>query len=156
MKHPRQLLASAALMAAATAGAADYGYLAVRQADGTVTTLAADGLRITFADGKLVATQGGQTSTLSLASLDAMYFTTEGATTSITAISSASSSLTVAAGSVRVAAEQGAQVALYALNGVRVASLTASGQGEETLAEGLQKGVYIVNIGGQATKIVVK
>lgn len=155
MKKKGLLLATATLAAALTAQADGYGYFALRQTGGDVTTLAASGLRITFADGNLIATQGGQTTTLALSGLDAMYFTAADAA-GISGLSTSQASLTVSGGTVKVAARQGAQVSLYALGGTRVASLTATGSGEQPLAEGLQKGVYILNVDGKATKFIVK
>lgn len=149
------LIALAAAMEAGALQAADYGYLALRQADGTLTTLAADGLRITFADGQLLATQGTQTATLPLSSLDAMYFTTQ-ATTAIASARSASPSVRVSGSSVVVSAREGAEASLHRLDGVRVARLTASGSGAETLGANLQAGVYIVKVDGQTSKIIIR
>lgn len=155
MKQKRTIMASVALAAALAVQADGYGYFALRQTGGDVTTLASDGLLITFSDGKLVATQGGTTTTLSLASLDAMYFT-ESDAAGITGVSTEKASLTVSGHSVKVAAKAGARVSLHNVGGVCVGSLVATGNGAETLGEGLQSGIYIVNVDGTATKVVVK
>lgn len=155
MKKKTSALAFATLATALSAHADGYGYLALRQSGGDVTTLAASGLRITFADGNLVATQGGQTATLPLSGLDAMYFTATDAA-GISGVSAAQISLAVSGGTVKVRAAKNAKVALYGLHGACLASVTATGDGELTLAEGLRKGVYVVNVDGKATKFIVK
>lgn len=154
MEKKRLTLAATALLATLATQAEDYGCLALRQTGGTVTTLTANGLHITFADGNLVATQGGQTTTLPLADLTAMYFTTDDAT-GISAPSTAKGTLTVDGGTVKVTAAQGTRLTLHTLGGTALASLTATG-GEQTLGANLQEGVYIVGINGHASKIIVK
>ena len=68
-----------ALMAAASAHAESYDYLTIACSDGTKQTLTAVGLEMTFANGKLIATNPttGETATLTLADLAKMYFTTD-------------------------------------------------------------------------------
>lgn len=127
----RNLLFLAALMTAGTAAADDYGYFTLRNSSGEVTTFTAVGLKMTFANGKILATQDGQTTELSLDALDAMYFSNEQAT----AIES------VATGTDRVT--------VFNLSGVRV--------GEGQLSElNLPKGVYIVSKNGTKTKVLVR
>lgn len=149
------MLALAAIMVAGAIQASSYDYLALRQTDGTVTTLACEGLCITFADGKLVATQGSQTTSLDLSSLNAMYFTSQGVT-AIESASTASTAVKVSGRSVLVTANEGAEASLYRLDGVKIGSLVASGSGAETLGSNLQGGVYIVKVDGKTTKIIVK
>ena len=55
-----------------------YPYLIFTAADGTQTTLSATSLEMTFADGQLVATNGDGTTTLTLADLASMTFSSTG------------------------------------------------------------------------------
>lgn len=125
------ILALVALLAA-TAHADDYGYFTVRNADGEATSFTAIGLKMTFADGKLLATQDGTTTALPIDALDAMYFANE-ATTSIQS----------------VAATQDSRATVYTLSGVRVAEGRLDSMN-------LPKGVYIVNKNGVTTKMTVR
>ncbi|MGI6231760.1 MAG: hypothetical protein ACOYJF_02790 [Prevotella sp.] len=52
----------------------DYSYLNVKSADGTVTSLSVTNLKITFSNGKLVATNDSGTTSLTLSDLSQMYF----------------------------------------------------------------------------------
>ena len=54
----------------------DYPYLIVEAADGTVTSLSVTNLKITFSNGKLVATNDSGTTNLTLSDLAEMYFST--------------------------------------------------------------------------------
>lgn len=128
------ILALAALLTAVTARADDYGYFTVRNADGDATSFTAIGLKLTFADGKLLATQDGTTTELPVEALDAMYFANEAATP--TAIQAAT-------------ATAGGHATVYTLSGVRVA--------EGKLGDlHLPKGVYIVSKNGTTTKMTVR
>ena len=71
-----QILLSLVAACATTAFADDYKYpyLIVTASDGTETTLNAAALEITFADGKLVATNDDGTTQLMLADLASMRF----------------------------------------------------------------------------------
>lgn len=127
----RNMLFLAALMATGTVLADDYDYFVVQNSDGEATTFTANGLRMTFANGKLLATQDGKTTELPQESLSTMFFTNKDAT----AIE------TVVAGN--------DTVTVYSLGGVRM--------GEGTLQEmKLPKGVYIVDKNGSRTKVLVK
>lgn len=135
MYHKKRItLALAALLAAGQALADGYGYFTLRQADGTATTLTAPGLKLTFADGKVLATQDGTTTTLPLSDLSAMFFATENTSTAI-----ASPAATTSDG-----------VTVYTLGGVRVAQATTL-QGLN-----LPKGIYIVSQNGVKTKMTVR
>lgn len=70
------LLTFSALMLGAGATMADgTDYLTLRQADGTEISVPSAGLKITFADGQLVAQSAGQADlTLPVAALQAMFF----------------------------------------------------------------------------------
>jgi hypothetical protein len=53
----------------------DLPYLAFRDASGNITTIDAQDLELTFADGVITATNGSETLTLTAAEIEAMYFT---------------------------------------------------------------------------------
>lgn len=129
----RKLLTLAALVLAGTANADEYGYFTVRNADGEATSFTAVGLKMVFADGKLVATQDGATTTLPLEALDAMFFSEKPTTpTAIESINTASD-----------------RVIVYNLSGIRV----AEGRMDSL---NLPKGVYIVSKNGTTTKMTVR
>lgn len=123
------LLASAALNASAD----NYNYLTVQKQDGTEQSFTAQGLTITFANGNMVATQDGQTTTLALSELNKMFFSQE--PTGIEDVS-----ISEPAGEV--------SGAVYDLSGRKVTSAPASSSTPSLL----KKGIYIVN----GKKIVVK
>lgn len=119
-----------------SARADDYGFLAFQTQDGTLQTMTTEGLRITFADGELVATAGTQTLRVPLSDLTKMFFSTD-APTGI-------ESLGVAAD-----IEEGT---VYNVQGVRVGRLR---QGEKQI-NGLPQSIYIVKRGGKAEKVSVR
>lgn len=123
------LLASAALNASAD----NYNYLTVQKQDGTEQSFTAQGLTITFANGNMVATQDGQTTTLALSELNKMFFSQE--PTGIEDVS-----ISEPAGE--------ASGAVYDLSGRKVTSAPVSSSTPSLL----KKGIYIVN----GKKIVVK
>lgn len=134
MYHKKRItLALAALLAAGQASADSYGFFTLRQADGTATTLTAPGLKLTFADGKVLATQDGTVTELPLSAMSAMFFATSNATTAIARPTTATGDVTV-----------------YNLGGVLVA------KGSTLQGLNLPKGVYIVDQNGVKTKMTVR
>ena len=71
------LLLITLVLGAGTAHAQSYDYLTLKQANGTETSLNLDNLRITFADGLLVADNGIQSVSIALADMDKMFFALE-------------------------------------------------------------------------------
>lgn len=129
----RNLLTCVALVLAGTANADEYGYFTVRNADGEMTSFTAVGLKMTFSDGKLVATQGGNTQMLPLTSLEAMFFADK-------------SSTATAIGNVAADSDH---VTVYNLSGIRVAEGRMNNLN-------LPKGIYIINKNGVTTKMTVR
>lgn len=72
------MLLSAAMT---TVQASDYDYLTFLRADGTTLSMTANGLVITFEDGQLVAKNGDEQATFTLADMSRMYFTGEASAT---------------------------------------------------------------------------
>ena len=81
------LLLLTLVLGAGTAHAQSYDYLTLKQANGTETSLNLDNLRITFADGLLVADNGTQSVSIALADMDKMFFALE--STGLNTVSSA-------------------------------------------------------------------
>ena len=118
-----------------SASADDYRFLAFQTQDGTVQTLPITGLRITFADGQLIATDGTTNVTLPLSELSKMFFSN----TEVTAIES-------------VAVSEGRyEGVVYNLQGVRVGSIREGGNGLQSLP----RGIYIVTRQGKTEKISI-
>lgn len=112
-----------------------YGYLAFVDSNGTEQTITTDGLKITFADGQLVAVSEREGLTLSLADLAKMYFTTT--PTGIADVSTDEPSVPVKA---------------YSAAGVYVGTYA-------TLREAtgsLRSGVYVIKTGEKTFKLAVK
>lgn len=127
-----------ACLSGVTAHADTYPYLTFRQADGTLVSMAASSLTMTFADGKLVATNGSESREMTLANLTSMFFTDTPAATGING-----AAVTDADG----------EVEAYSLQGVSVGKFSTL----KTLKESLPAGVYIVKAAnGKNTKMVVK
>lgn len=113
----------------------DYQYLTFAKSDGTTMSVEAQGLKITFSDGNLVATQGGETTTIALTDLTKMYFSSE--KTGIESIAAP------------------AKDALY-----NVVSVSGVGVGQfrstEEINSQLPRGIYIVKKDGKSTKVIVR
>jgi hypothetical protein len=115
--------------------AGDYDYLTIESSDGSKTSLTAVGLTITFSDGKLVATNGSESATLSLSALSKMRFADTNNSTE-TAISSIDTT------------DDGFDIddadAIYDLSGRQVPPTS------------VKKGIYIIKKGQETRKIQVK
>lgn len=79
----KSLLALAMVLTTLMAGAADYGYLIIRQADGSETTLNSVGLTFKVNDGQLSVTTTEGTKSFTLASLESMAYAKEPAAAEI-------------------------------------------------------------------------
>lgn len=115
------------------AEAAQYDYLTFQQTDGTMTSVASVGTTITFGDGNAKITNGENTTTLSLSSLDKMYFA-------------------VTSGVIDVNAPTEGQIVAYDLTGKEVGTF----RNMDELRSKLTKGVYIIKVNGKTKKIAIK
>lgn len=122
------------LSAVGMAKADGYDYLVFKQSDGTETSLASGDLRITFSDGKLVATSSTGSYSVALGALSSMYFST-----SATAIES-------------INVDSDGEASVYDLKGM----LVAKGKNNSQLTSSLAPGVYIKKVGETTSKILVK
>lgn len=117
-----------------------YKYLVMTDASGTETALSAEGLKLSVANGYLVASNDGETTaTFELASLVSMAFA-ETATSVVTAID----------GTLGTAQE--GEVEAYNLSGVRLGTFSSMSQ----LKSALGRGIYIVKQNGTTKKITLK
>ena len=126
-----------ALLGTLAAQAADYQYLTIEKKDGTALSMTAVGLNITYANGKMTATNGTETATLALTELSRMFFSDTKDATAIATIED-------------LQPETAATV--YDLSGRLVASEVMP----SALSSLLRKGVYIVRQNTKTVKIQVK
>jgi hypothetical protein len=133
----RQALTAMALLGTLAAQAADYQYLTIEKKDGTALSMTAVGLNITYANGKMTATNGTETATLALTELSRMFFSNTKDATAIATIED-------------LQPETAATV--YDLSGRLVASEVMP----SALSSLLRKGVYIVRQNTKTVKIQVK
>lgn len=127
------LLLTAFAILSVGAEAAQYDYLTFQQTDGTMTSVASVGTTITFGDGNAKITNGENTTTLSLSSLDKMYFA-------------------VTSGVIDVNAPTEGQIVAYDLTGKEVGTF----RNMDELRSKLTKGVYIIKVNGKTKKIAIK
>lgn len=127
----------------ATASAQSYSFLTLRKAVGDEVSLKVDGLKITFANGNLVAANGEQTLSVPLAEMGHMYFS---ATPTSIASTSAGSSVDVRIvnGTLHASAPAGVEVKVYSTDGRLMPT------------SGLQPGVYVVKVGSQTLKVMAR
>lgn len=131
-------------MGAVSASAQSYNFLTLQQTNGDEQSLSISGLKITFSDGNLVATNGTETATIPLESMQKMYFAAQA-----TGIAQATDNVTVSAkivgGKLLVSAPAGSQVQVYSVDGRQLST-------EATFT----KGVYVVRIDGKSLKILAR
>lgn len=127
------LLLTAFAILSVGAEASQYDYLTFQQTDGTMTSVASVGTTITFSDGNANITNGETATTLSLSSLDKMYFA-------------------VTSGVIDVNTPAEGQIVAYDLTGKEVGTF----RNMEELRSKLTKGVYIIKVNGKTKKIAIK
>lgn len=131
-------------LGAVSASAQSYNYLTLQQTGGNEQSLAISGLKITFSDGNLVATNGSQTATIPLEKMQKMYFSS-----TPTGISTVSDEQTASAvienGKLVVNAPDSCAVQVYGVDG-RQLSPNAT----------FNRGVYVVRVGGKTFKLLAR
>lgn len=138
------LLTLMLLLGVTTASAQSYDYLILQKSNGGTVDLKVDGLKLTFENGNLVASNNGTTqATVSLAEMAKMYFSTD-ATGIENATAADKAEVTVVDGKLQVNAPEGTQVDIYAIDGRKVN------------ANNLMKGTYVVRINNKSIKVFVK
>ena len=108
----------------------DFRYMAFQTNDGTIRTITAEGLQLTFDDGKLTATSGDEQVVISLSELSKMYFTDTPVGIEAPVLSQN---------------ELDDNAVVYNLQGMCVGRLQAQ-----------PKGIYIVKVNGQRRKVILK
>lgn len=150
----RYLLSAALLLTGMAAEADNYNYLMIQTTAGTSTYLTAVGTKIVFSDGNLVATSGTESATFSLSELSYMVFTSD-EPTSISNVKADSYGVYADGGRIVITGSGSQNVSICSISGALIAKGTTSG-GTTTFGGNLAAGVYIVNVNGESSKIVVK
>lgn len=146
-----------AMAFASTASADGYTWLNLRLADGTEQSLTAEGLKIVYSGGNLVATTSdGQTSTVALSDLSAMYFSNSQSSTGISAATTAQSGVSVKNGYVYITAGDDAEVSIVNTAGMVISKQTIASGTTQTVSDKLPAGVYIIKVNNTTTKICIK
>ena len=118
------------------AHAETYPYLSFQKADGTVVSMNVESLTMTFSNGKLVASNGSDSQTLTVAELSAMFFSTADAT---------------GIKEVSISASDG-EVEAFDLQGLSLGKFSSL----QAMKENVKSGVYIVKVDGKNLKIAIK
>lgn len=152
----KRIILSIAVLAAfcVSAGAQSYDYLTFRAADGTERSMSIDGLRITFVDGRMSATNATESFDTPLSALSLMFFAE--APTAIKGVNLGASQPDYRAGLLSVNAPQGGKISLYTADGRLVSRHVKQADGMEQIPLNLLRGVYIVNVNGETTKLMVR
>ncbi len=143
-------------MFAKQAQAEFYPYLVFTQLDNTEQSISVDGLKITFSDGNLCATQGSQTLTLPLTALSGMHFATS--PTGIEAVSTqnATTKASIKGRQISVTTTEPASVTIYNAWGMQLAATTLSAGETRLVTDALPTGIYAVVINGKTQKLCVR
>lgn len=145
MRTLRKMILCSLLAGTATAASAQtYSYLTLQQQNGSETSLSIDGLKITFDNGNLVATNGSESTTIPLVNMQKLYFATQ--PTGIDGVegTSATVSATIVGGRLQVNAPEGSAVSVYSIDGRQVGT------------ENLSAGAYVVKVAGRTFKVLSK
>ena len=119
----------------------DYPYLMFQTADGNTIAVTASELTITFADGKLIATNAEGTQTITLTDLSKMYFSTTGDANAIEDVK--------ADGPTDMSQEP---VEVFTLTGISIGKYDTLQQAKSSLSQG----IYVVKSASRTLKIAVK
>jgi len=152
----RILVFTLLLFVAFVARADGYGYLILAQSGGERTAVEASGLVITFADGYLVATGAdGKTTRLPLEGMSSMWFS-ETSSTAIKAVESDYCAVEAMDGSLMARAKSGTRYVVATPSGMVVSRGVLTGNGNQIIASGLTRGLYVVKIGQKNIKTQVR
>ena len=113
----------------------EYNYLAFTNSSGVDQTVAVTDLKITFADGKLIAVNGDGTKQFELTDLTKMYFTDT--PTGIADV---------------IVDGNASQVEIYSVAGVFVGKYPTLAAAKSVM----KSGVYVIRQGNKTTKIAIK
>ena len=152
MKRIATFLLLLLCMATAQAQDVNYSFLVLRQLDTTVQTVPTDRLVITFADGRLTATNGTTTATVALSNLDAMYFSQDDVS-GLDGQQESPVTMRVNGRMLQVSAPAGSQVLIASVGGMLIDHYTA---GNDSQGTALRPGIYVVKVNGKSSKIYIK
>lgn len=125
--------------------AQSYDFLTLRTADGTEQSLAIDGLRITFSDGKLLASNGKEEAQVALSDMACMFFsTTRTAIESLPAADADGLRVQIRGGRLLTNAPAGSEIQVYTFDGRRAPQ------------QGLGNGAYLVRVNGRTFKVLAR
>lgn len=122
--------------------ARDFDYLTFLDANGSERSLPVDGLKITFADGKLHASAASKDVVFELSQLREMFFSLT--PTGISSVGNDEVKVGIVDGQLRVDAPAGSHVAVYAADGRLVEGRT------------LTRGLYIVKVNDKTYKLLAR
>lgn len=133
----KNLMLCLALAGMTTAMADEYPYLMFQNNDGTTTSVASEGLTITFSDGKLIAKNADGSKTFTLTELNKMFFSKNADVTGIEETPKDASA---------------EPVEVFTLAGISVGRFENMKEAQNTLS----KGCYVVKSASGTLKITVK
>lgn len=142
----KQLLMTLALgTVALTASAQSYEYLTFQQTNGNEFSMNIDHLKITFADGNMIATDGTKTQSVALTDMNKMFFSlTPTAINTPTLAANKQVAASIVNGQLHVTAPAGSQVRVFTLDGRQVGT------------NHLTHGSYLVRINNLTLKVLAK
>lgn len=152
MKKKTVLTVVGVIVAATTVQADHYDYFIVKTIDGTEQTFTADGLTLTFSDDRLNAVNGAETAAFALTSLSSMRFSTSPSGISET-VGAPTTTLRLVGRTLMVSAPAGSRVTVATVGGMLVDRYT---MGNASRTTALRRGIYIVRVNDQSTKINVR
>ncbi len=147
------LLLATVLLCSIGINAEEYDYFTFTKADGSEITLPAIGLKITFNNGMITAVNGQETQTVSLASVNSMYFSN---VAGIREFLSSDNAVHVNNHQLFVTSKKGTDITVTNMMGMVVCRCVSTSDGEQAVGGWLPEGVYIVKTGEQAIKVMVK
>lgn len=133
------------VISAISATAQTYNYLTLQKTDGEEKSLTISGLKITFSDGNLVATNSTSSATIPLSQMQKMYFSSKATGIESAATSPSEINASIVNGRLQLNVPEGSQVQIYSIDGRKMSA-------ESTFT----KGVYVVRVGNQSIKILAQ
>lgn len=128
------LMCALCMIAAAQTFAQTYGFLTIQKNDGTQQSFATSGLKLTFSNGNLIATQGGNETTLALTDLNKMFFSETATGVKLDKVT-----------------EKNSPIVVFTVAGAKI------GEVKNILdVQNMAPGVYIIKQGNNTSKILVK
>ncbi len=144
-----------ALAISAATYANTFATFTLEKADGTTDNLPAIGTKITFSSSAVNAVSAGVSSNILLNQVAYMYFSNAEAGVGVDNVALRDVRLVSTDGAILLTAPAGMMVRMLNVTGQTVATLVSTGD-EQTIASALTEGVYLVQIGSQTVKTIVR